>query len=533
MTTITPEKQATWEWIDSNYQRFSDFHQEIWNYAEPAWREYRSMRAFCDILRAEGFDVEEGSGEMPTAFMATWGKCGPVLGTYAEYDAVPGNSQQQVPYRAPREGLHPWAAGHTDPHSSLGVSALMGMLGAKTVIEERGLPGTLRLFGEPAEKVCGSKPVHAAKGYLDGADAYIAYHPHHTNTTIWDTHCGSYWSIVFTFECLDPENWIDADLLVAPGQSHATARCPGAIDALALMYTNTKYTKEAMYPHTGTWTLNEFVMAAGQATADNLPPRFSQIQYSWRGPTLAIQEQIYRVLENNAKHAAAVTRCAVSARWVTKTRPGLANHAMAQLAADNLRQVGPPKMSAEARRFGRKIQENLGIEPMSDPFTAEGQQYISPQDFEASVRAQLPGWQVNYTSDDYSDYTWHAPTVRLLTSRPVLKPPDSSFQYPAWAGNALGGVKECIEPGMFVGGKTISATLIDLLTRPEELEKAKAEFEERTGGGIGGSKWVAPLLPRDFAPPVDLRWPEYVQTPRGEEWWAPTLGPAGFGERLA
>ena len=54
----------------------------------------------------------------------------------------------------------------------------------------------------------------------------------------------------------------------------------------------------------------------------------------------------------------------------------------------------------------------------------------------------------------------------------------------------------------------------------------QAEFDERTGGGLGGTDWVAPLLPRDFAPPVDLRWPEYVTTVRGEEWWLPTPNPA-------
>jgi aminobenzoyl-glutamate utilization protein B len=33
---------------------------------------------------------------------------------------------------------------------------------------------------------------------------------------------------------------------------------------------------------------------------------------------------------------------------------------------------------------------------------------------------------------------------------------------------------------------------------------------------------VAPLLSRDFVAPVNLRWPEYVTTPRGDEWWIPT-----------
>ena len=171
---------------------------------------------------------------MPTAFFATWGSGSPVLGTYAEYDAVPGNSQQPVAYQAPREGLHPWAPGHTDPHSALGVAALMGVLGATSAMERHGLSGTLRLFGEPAEKVCGSKPIHAAKGYLDGADAYISYHPHTANTTIWDTHCGSYWSVVYEFECANPESWGDPRLLTSPERSHTVARCPGAIDAVCL-----------------------------------------------------------------------------------------------------------------------------------------------------------------------------------------------------------------------------------------------------------------------------------------------------------
>ena len=53
-------------------------------------------------------------------------------------------------------------------------------------------------------------------------------------------------------------------------------------------------------------------------------------------------------------------------------------------------------------------------------------------------------------------------------------------------------------------------------------KRCKKEFEERTGGGTGGSNWVAPLLPKDFKAPVDMRWPEYVTTERGEEWWIPT-----------
>ena len=525
MIGIGSEKQAALDWVEANQKRLSQFHQQIWHYAETAFREYRSARAYFELLRAEGFQVEEGSAGMPTAFLATFGEGRPVLGTYAEYDAVPENSQQPVPYRAPREGLHPWAPGHTDPHSALGVAALAGVLGAKAAMARHGLRGTLRFFGEPAEKVCGSKPVHAAKGYYDGADAYISYHPGATSTTVWDTHCGAYWSAVFTFECLDPETWIDQSLLPFPGRAHAGARCPAALDAACLMYTTTKYTKEAMFPHAGTWTLNEFILVGGQCTSDNLPPRLAQIQYAWRSPTLGIQEQIGRVLEKNARHAAESTGCRLSVRWITKTRVGLGNHALADLTYRNLELVGPPVPGEEARAFAREIQKNLGLQPMPDPFDDACQRLVTPEEHEAQLRLNLPGWQLNFTSDDYVEYTWHAPTVRLFTGRPTLRPPAPGYQYPAWARNALGGVPGCIDPMTFVAGKTIAATLIDLLTRPEDLARARAEFEERTGGGVGGGLWVAPLLPRNFVPPIDLRWPEYVTTPRGDEWWIPTPHP--------
>jgi aminobenzoyl-glutamate utilization protein B len=292
------------------------------------------------------------------------------------------------------------------------------------------------------------------------------------------------------------------------------------------MYTTTKNTKEAMFPHTGTWTLNEFVMSAGDATADNLPPRISQIQYSWRSPLIEVQERIYSILESNAKAAAAATGCEVYAQWVTKTRPGLANNAMADLTYRNMELVGPPQYSEEAFAFCREIQKNLGLEQLARPIEESYSELTSPHDYEAATRAVLPSWQKNFTSDDYVDYTWHAPTVRIYTARPTLKPPRPGYQVPNWAYLAMGGKPELIDPGMFLAGKTIAGTALDLLTKPEELAKAKAEFDERTGGGVGGSEWIPPLLPKDFFPPIDLRWPEYVTTPRGEEWWLPTPNPA-------
>ncbi|TRO50663.1 amidohydrolase, partial [Candidatus Bathyarchaeota archaeon] len=183
MSKIQKEKQTALDYLEENREWLSRFHMEIWNYAEPAFREYKSAAAYVKLLRDDGWTVEEGSGEMPTAFCAVWGKGKPVIGGFAEYDAVPGTTQANVPYKKPRdENLHPYAAGHTDPHSGLGTGSLFGFLAAKHAMEKHGLKGSLKFFGEPAEKVCGSKPVHAAKGYFDDFNASIPYHPAGYNT---------------------------------------------------------------------------------------------------------------------------------------------------------------------------------------------------------------------------------------------------------------------------------------------------------------------------------------------------------------
>jgi len=526
LSDIPKEKRTVFDWIDDNRGRISDFHQEIWHYAEPAFREYRSAKAYVELLRREGFEVEEGSGQMPTAFCAVWGEGRPIIGGFAEYDAVPGCSQAAVPYRKARdEGLHPWTAGHTDPHSSLGTASLFGFLSAKRAMEEHGLKGTLKLLGEPAEKVCGSKPVHAAKGYYDDFDASILYHPSGGNNVVREIAGGSYYNTLYTFETVNPERWFRPRDIPFRVLGHAGGRVPAALDAVCLMYTATKYVEDAMLPYTAYWTLNEYIMVGGQCTSDNLPPRIAQIQYAHRAPLLEMQEQIERVLDNTAKGVGQITGTRVTKRVITKTRCGLPNVAMSEILYGNLKLVGPPVFSEEAREFARRIQGNIGLKPMKEPLT-EACQEIAPIDApDEGIRYAFPKWVETQGSDDYVEYTWTAPSVRFRTGNATLRPPDPNYLYPPWTRYAMNGFRACIDPGIIVAAKTIGSTMVELITNPGELRRARAEFKERTGGGVGGSKWVAPLLQKDFYPPIDLPWPEYVTTARGFEWSLTKPGP--------
>ena len=382
---MTAEKQTVFDWIDQHRAELSEQHLTVWNFAEPAWREYRSAAFFVDVLRKAGFDVEAGSATMPTAFCATFGRGKPVLGAYAEYDAVPGMSQAPVTYRKPRDGFHRSAAGHTDPHSALGIGALAGVLGAKAAMERHRLPGTIKFFGEPAEKVCGSKPVHAAHGYYDDLDAAISFHPDVAARRSPTRRCGTRTAArtgarSTRSSARSPQTWGSAGSREGTNNSHTTARAPAALDAVCLMYTTTKYTKESMLPHRGTWTLNEFILVAGQATSDNLAPTFSQIQYSWRCPSLEMAERILDVLEQNARHVAAITHCQVSSEL------GDADAGRPAQSRDGGDHLSEPRAGGTARRSARRRRSSRGRSrrrstwsPMDDPFMPEISELTPPR----------------------------------------------------------------------------------------------------------------------------------------------------------
>ncbi len=518
MSTLPIPKRDLLAWVDAHAADLSAWTYTIWDYGETAWREYKSAAWYVARLRAEGFEVEEGSAGMPTAFCARWQNGeGPVVGAYAEYDGIPGNCQQAAPEKAPRPGLSPHAGGHTDPHSALGMGSLGGALALKAVMEKHGVQGGIRFFGEPAEKVRGSKPIHAAKGYYDGLAGMVSFHPCYmlplSNTVRWDTHCGAAYSRIYTFECLEPETWF-TDAAESPiPVAHLAARAPGANEALVLMLQTARTLQGSMLPFSQGWSLSEAVLTAGQATADNLPHSIAQVQVLWRTPTVEMAEAVLRVLEQNAAAAARIAHCSWRGDWVSKSRPGLPNHALAEACYANLQLAGAPRYGDEAVRLAREVQKNCGLAPMDEPFLPACSTLIDPREAEAILRRDLPPAQVNSTSDDYTDMCWHTPVARLYIGRAMLKAP-KGFRYPAWAMNALGGMPATIDPTVQSAAKTIGLTLLDLLTDAALRAHARAELDRRAA--------EAPIPPLcDYPPPIHFRWPEYVTTARGTEWWIP------------
>ncbi|MFX8871910.1 amidohydrolase, partial [Acinetobacter baumannii] len=71
----------------------------IWDFAEVGYKEVKSSALHQQTLKDAGFTVESGVAGIPTAFVATYGSGKPVIAILAEYDALPGISQQAVPVK--------------------------------------------------------------------------------------------------------------------------------------------------------------------------------------------------------------------------------------------------------------------------------------------------------------------------------------------------------------------------------------------------------------------------------------------------
>ena len=89
------------DWLTSKVDTYDKIHKQIYEYAEPGYMEYKSSELFIQHLEEHGFKVERGVAGIPTAFVASYGSGKPVLAVLAEYDALPGLSQDATPKNSP------------------------------------------------------------------------------------------------------------------------------------------------------------------------------------------------------------------------------------------------------------------------------------------------------------------------------------------------------------------------------------------------------------------------------------------------
>ena len=79
--------------IEEKREKLIEVSNQIWQYAETGFEEFKSAELLSKALEDEGFEVEKGVAQIETAFIGKSGHGNPVIAFLGEFDALTGLSQ--------------------------------------------------------------------------------------------------------------------------------------------------------------------------------------------------------------------------------------------------------------------------------------------------------------------------------------------------------------------------------------------------------------------------------------------------------
>lgn len=460
---LSKEKKTALSYLEdeATLTKFGKISDEIWGYAELGLQEFKSSSLLIETLEEEGFTVDRNIAGMPTCFVATWGEGKPLIGILGEFDALPMLSQKgRVPYQDP---IIRGAPGHGCGHNMMGTAGVAAVIAVKKSMEKHNIRGTIRFFGSPAEETVISRPYMVRAGVFDDIDAVIDNHSSTGMSTGFGVSGNALISVIFTFS----------------GKTAHSAGAPwagrSALDAVEIMNIATNYLREHLhYTH----RLHYVIMEGGEAP--NVVPDKASVWYYVRNTDERIQEMYDRVV-NCAKGAALATGTELEEiKVLTGIHQRHSNRGMAELIQSNIELIGMPEWTDEENEFARALQKELEVEEKGYPE-------------EVSKLNKPSGIQVGGGSSDVGEVTLIAPTATLRFPGGV----------PGMIGHHWSAVSSYYGStawkGLNTGARVMAATAIDLMTKPDILDKIQKEFSEYSMEHPYES-----LLPENAEPPLDL-----------------------------
>jgi aminobenzoyl-glutamate utilization protein B len=462
-------QQSALEYLDHHDEKLSYLARAIWERPEIALEERFACTLLADELEAAGFSVERGVGQLPTAFVASWGSGSPIIGILGEYDALPGLSQQLSAERNPIQSSGP---GHGCGHNLFGVACLGAVLALKTIMEAQQIAGTIRYYGCPAEETLVGKTFMARAGVFDDLDAALAWHPGDINS-VWASSSLAMNSFKVNFH---------------GASSHAAAdphNGRSALDGAQLMDIGVNYLREHIIPEA---RIHSVITSGGQAP--NVVPAYAQIWYFVRAPRRDQVDAIYARVLDIAKGAALMSGTTYDIDFVTACYELLPNLALSRLILEKLQAIGDLSFSAEEQAFARQLQATFAPGTVEHAF--ELTQRLVSRELDPTA-LETPLWEqilphtetpmVMPASTEVGDVSQIAPTGQLTTTCWPLGTPGHSWQIVASSGSSMGA------KGMLLAAKALALTSLDLLTRPDLLAEAQAEFARKKKG----TSYTSPL----------------------------------------
>lgn len=454
-----PAKKFVLEFVEKNVKGLAALSDSLFYFGELGMQEYRSSELLSTLLEEHGFAVQRGISGFPTSFLATYGHGAPVVAIHTEYDANPSNSQKSG--IAERMEIVPGAPGHCEGHNVNGAVMLVAAVALRYAMERFNYPGTLKIFGAPAEEQLLSRPYFVRDGFFDDVD--IAFHDH-----IYDEFKADYGLIQSAA--------VSAEFHFHGESAHAAVsphKARDALDAVILMDNGISQYREHMLP---TMTAHRVITNGGMQP--NVIPSLASVWWYFRDPTAEGARRLFDQAKKIAQGAALMANCQLTVDVRAAVWPVRLNETMAKVIQRNIEAIGMPTWTSEEQDFAQALQKQVGVpivglRNQATPLTGPTPQIAA--------------------SNDCGDVSWKVPMARIWFPSNV---PHLAFHH--WsAGAAL--ATSIAHKGATVGAKALASSVIDFLVDPELLRQTRETFKQEIGDVV-----YKPLLPEGQRPLPDL-----------------------------
>jgi len=453
------QKQELYKSIHARDEATWSAAMKIWGWAEPGYQEQKSCKLLADMLKEAGFSIEKGVAKIPTAFIASFGKGKPIIGILGEFDALPGLSQEPVPYRQPKEGM---TYGHGCGHHLFGTASASAAIAIAEQIQAGKLQGTIRFYGCPAEEGGSAKAFMVRAGLFKDCATVLHWHPGNQNSA-GDKSTLARIAVKFRFH----------------GKASHAAGAPeqgrSALDAVEL----TNFAAQLLREHTPESTRIHHIITAG-GDAPNIVPAFAEVYYYVRHPKSTVVRSLYQRLLLCAQAGALATQTKLEVDYQGGIMEIFPNNVLAQVAKANLTALNDLQYTAEDTRFALKLSDTLD----------------NPQPISHINKVFDKSGTISMGSTDVGDVSWVVPTTGFGTACWVPGTPGHSWQAVAAGGTSIA------RQGMNLAARVLAATAWDLLSNPNIMKQAKEEHTRRLGG-----KKYNPLIQAEQKPPLNYRRP--------------------------
>ena len=320
------------DWLVRHEEELIQAAEFIFQHPETAYEEILSSRRLADLLEENGFSVSWETAGISTAFTAVWGDGEPVIGFLAEYDALAG-------------------VGHACGHNLLGTAVCGAACALKEYMAAADVPGTVRVYGCPAEEIMSGKIVMDKAGVFDDLSAAVTWHPFDRNRVSNDI-CQAQDIKNYTF------HGISAHASKAPEEGRS------ALDAAELMNIGVNYLRE----HVPGDVRMHYAYLDNHIPA-NVVPDTAKTNYFIRSSKRSRTEDASRRVDDCARGAALMTGTTVDIELVKCCKEMKVNRPLAEIFYQAMTQIPTPEYTKEELAFAAEICKKAGFPDCGEYFS--------------------------------------------------------------------------------------------------------------------------------------------------------------------